>query len=256
MKLLSWNVAGLRGAIRKGFPRSVTSSVYSAVLFQETRTDSVPEGLVPRRWHAYLNPAEQKGYSGVLTLCRAEPWSVAHGMGDPRSDREGRVLTLEFSDFYLVNAYFPYAQRDLSRLGAKLEFDRAMARWIRKLRRKKPVVLGGDFNVAHEERDIARPDSNRQSAGFTQEERDWFTRFLRTGFVDSYRMFVHEGGHYTWWTYRFHARERNIGWRIDYFLVARELAPRVRSATIFTNVLGSDHAPVTIELADPSRQQS
>ncbi len=250
VKLVSWNVNGLRSALRKGLPVLLGSGQYSVVLLQETKTDFVPAALDGPPWHAYLNPAQRKGYSGVLSLCRIAPRSVIHGIGDPRFDREGRVSTLEFPKFYVVNAYFVNAQRSLARLPAKLEFDRSIERWIRRLRRKKPVVVGGDFNVAHEDRDIARPAANEGSAGFTAEERRWFGRFLRSGYLDTFRMFEPEGGHYTWWTYRVRAREQNVGWRIDYFLVSKELGPRVRSAAILGEVRGSDHAPVTVELAD------
>ena len=252
MRLVSWNVNGLRSALRKGLPGFFASRTFSVILLQETRTDSVPEELGPLGWHAYLNPAERKGYSGVLSLTRSAPQAVTHGIGDRRFDAEGRVSTLEFPRFFVVNAYFVNAQRGLTRLKEKLEFDRALGRWTRKLAAKKPVVLGGDFNVAHEDRDLARPGANRGNAGFTREERAWFSRFLRSGFIDSFRLFVPEGGHYTWWTYRMRARERNVGWRIDYFLVSKALRPGVRGASILTDVRGSDHAPVTLDLAPPS----
>lgn len=252
MRLLSWNVNGLRSAVRRGATDVLTSPRYSVVLLQEARVEAVPEFLTGV--HAYLNPAERKGYSGVLSLSRSEPESVIHGIGDRRLDREGRVTTLEFPDVFVVNAYFVNAQRGLSRLADKLEFDRAIARWTRRLRKSKPVIVGGDFNVAHEDRDIARPESNRGHAGFTPQERRWFSTFLGSGFVDSFRLFVSEGGHYTWWTYRFGARARNIGWRIDYFVVSSELRSRVRRAAILDRVPGSDHAPIELEIADRARR--
>jgi exodeoxyribonuclease III len=251
VRLLSWNVNGLRSALRKGGARLLSSREYSVVLLQEVRVDSVPDVLVGT--HAYLNPAEQRGYSGVLSISRPEPESVVHGIGDRRFDREGRVTTLEFPGFFVVNAYFVNAQRGLSRLGEKLDFDRAIGRWTRRLRESKPVVVGGDFNVAHEDRDIARPESNRGSAGFTPRERRWFSAFLASGFVDSLRLFVAGGGHYTWWTYRYSARARNIGWRIDYFVVSSELRSRVRRAAILDQIRGSDHAPIELDIAEPGR---
>lgn len=250
MKILSWNVNGLRSALGKGLLDAIKADTYSHILLQETRTRAIPEALGPPRWHAYLNPAVRPGYSGVLSLVQTPPEKVIHGLGVRSLDREGRVTTLVYPRLCLVNAYFVNAQRDLARLKAKLAFDRALERWVMRLVPARPVILCGDLNVAHEDRDLARPAANRGNAGFTQEERGWFSHFLELGFVDTYRLFVTEGGHYTWWTYRSNARGRNIGWRVDYCLVSRALIPRVRKAGILEGVMGSDHAPVTLEIAD------
>jgi exodeoxyribonuclease-3 len=248
VKILSWNVNGLRSVLNKGLREMVASRVYDAVLLQEVRVDFVPVELNGLGYYAYLNSAKKKGYSGVLSLVNQSPVSVRNGLGDPKFDSEGRILTLELPSVFLVNAYFLNSQRGLVRLSQKLEFDESLLRFVEGLRRKKPVVICGDFNVAHQEIDIARPKDNVKNPGFTPEERSWMTEFLKAGYVDTYRMFVKEGGHYSWWSYRFGARKKNIGWRIDYCVVSKEIQDRVTGSSILEDVYGSDHAPVALDL--------
>lgn len=239
---------GLRSVLRKpGFWRLVKDE-YDLILLQEIKIDSVPIELNSSGYTPYVNPAKRKGYSGVMTLSRLKPMRVLKGIGRPKFDSEGRVLTLEFEPLFVVNAYFVNAQRGLVRLDDKLEFDDYMLDYLERLRETKPLVVCGDFNVAHTEIDIARPKDNVRNAGFTPEEREWMTRLLEKGYVDTFRMFVKEGGHYTWWSYRFRAREKNIGWRIDYCVVSQELREKVMSSQILGTVAGSDHAPVALEL--------
>ncbi|MEM0271046.1 MAG: exodeoxyribonuclease III [Thermoprotei archaeon] len=247
--LVSWNINGLRSALQKGLIEVLRSRKYDAVLLQEVKADVVPLELLAFGYNCYIYPAKRRGYSGTLSLVKRKPLSVSMGIGVKEFDEEGRVITLEYPEFYLVNAYFPNSQRGLTRLGYKLRFNAAFEGYTQKLRERKPVVVGGDFNVAHTELDIARPKDNLNSAGFTKQERDWMTHFLSLGFIDTFRLFVSGGGHYTWWTYRFSARERNIGWRIDYFIVSEELRNKVVKAGILEDIKGSDHAPVFLELA-------
>ncbi len=245
MKIAAWNVNGIRSAIGKGLLELVNSKEYDVILLQEVKSDAVPLGL-DESYTPYLNASKRKGYSGTLTLSRVKPISVSYGIGDEKFDGEGRVITMEFEPFYIINAYFPNSQHGLTRLDFKLEFNQKFERHVEGL--KKPVIIGGDFNVAHEEIDIARPKDNVNNAGFTKQERDWMTHFLSLGYIDTFRMFVKDGGHYSWWSYRFNAREKNIGWRIDYLIVSEELKERVKSAGILENVKGSDHAPVYVEI--------
>ena len=253
MRLASWNVNGLRSAMGKGLPE-LLGMRFDVVLLQEIKADYVPLDLYSETgYRAYINPSKRKGYSGTLTLTAVEPLSVIYGVDDPKFDVEGRVLTIELDEYYVVNAYFPNAQEGLRRLDFKLEFDRRFEEFAQGLRRRKPLVIGGDFNVAHTELDIARPDENVNHAGFTQAERDWMTRFLGLGYVDTFRMFYRDGGHYTWWSYRSNARSRNVGWRIDYFLVSEELKGRVKGAGILKDVQGSDHAPIWVEIERGAR---
>lgn len=199
-------------------------------------------------YHAYWNPAARKGYSGVVTLTRREPVGLQNGIGSSEHDDEGRVLTLEFDDHYLVNVYTPNSQRELARLAYRQRWDADFLTFLRCLEESKPVVTCGDFNVSHKPIDLARPRANQRNAGFTDEERAGFDALVAAGFVDTFREFESGGGHYTWWTYRLNARQRNIGWRLDYFLVSAALRPRLRSAWIQPEVHGSDHCPVGIEL--------
>jgi exodeoxyribonuclease-3 len=200
-------------------------------------------------YHSYWHEAEKKGYSGVGIYSKTEPLAVRVGLGDPRFDSEGRVLTLEYADFHLVNAYFPNSQHGLVRLDYKLAFNTAFLAYCETLRKTKPVVFCGDLNVAHEEIDLANPKQNTMNPGFCIEERNWFSGMLARGYADTFRLFSKEGGQYSWWSYRFKAREKNIGWRIDYFVVSRELLPRVTRAWILDQVYGSDHCPVALELS-------
>jgi len=241
--LLSWNVNSFRTAMNKGLLELINSQEYDVLMFQEVKTSQAPLGLP---YKVFLNPGKKKGYSGVMTLTRVEPISVSYGMGIPEFDDEGRMITTEFHEFNVINVYFPNAGENLKRLEFKLKFDEAFEDYLSSL--SKPSVICGDFNVAHEEIDIARPKDNVNHAGFTPQEREWFHKIIGKGFVDTYRMFVSEGGHYSWWSYRFHAREKNIGWRIDYCLVDGRLKDRVKKADILEKVTGSDHAPVTLDI--------
>jgi exodeoxyribonuclease-3 len=243
MELVSWNVNGLRSALNKGLLEFVNFEKYDVILLQEIKADKPAEEF-SKKYKVYINPAERKGYAGTMTLTKVEPLSVSYGLGIREYDKEGRVITTEFKDFYIINVYFPNAQHGLTRLNYKLDFNQEFENYVERLRKKKPIIIGGDFNVAHQEIDIARPKDNVNNPGFTQQERDWMTHFLSLGYIDTFRMFVKEGGHYSWWTYRFNARARNIGWRIDYFVVSKELEKRVKKAAILKDVYGSDHAPV------------
>lgn len=249
--LVSWNVNGLRSAIRKGFLEQLKSLNSYAICLQEIKIDSslVPMELHDAGYHVYVNSAERKGYSGTMCLLKDEPVSVKSGINDPEFDREGRVQTMELKEFWLVNAYFPNSQRGLTRLKYKLEFNKKFLESMQELRRKKPVVICGDMNVAHEDIDIARPNENRHNAGFTDDERNWMTFFLDKGYIDTFRLFNKDGGNYTWWSYMFNAREKNIGWRIDYFIVSDELRQNVIDSRIISTVQGSDHAPIELMLS-------
>ena len=250
MRLMSWNVNGIRAALKKGFLDFVAQARPDVLCLQETRALPEQVGLEVAGYRAFWNPAEKKGYSGTLTLSRAEPLSVRRGLGDPAHDSEGRVLTLEYPDFFLVNVYTPNAQRALTRLAYRTqEWDPAFLAYLQRLEREKPAVLCGDLNVAHKEIDLANPKSNVNNAGFTPQERASFDRLMAAGFVDTFRAFTREGGHYTWWSQMGRAREKNVGWRIDYFCVSAPLRPRLKRAEIRPDVQGSDHCPIGLELA-------
>nr|BAG70947.1 thermostable exonuclease III [Thermoplasma acidophilum] len=245
-KFLSWNVNGLRAAVKNGAVSVLKQDDYFGIALQETKADStsVPEEMYHLGYHLYNNPAKKKGYSGTMSLVREKPIAVSYGF----ENEEGRILNLEFDKFYFINVYFPNAQHGLTRLDMKLDFGEKFLEYSNELRKKKPLIICGDFNVAHEEIDIARPKDNENNAGFTKQERDWMTKFLDSGYVDTYRIFMKEGGHYSWWSYRFNARAKNIGWRIDYFVVSDDIRDRVKKAEILETVTGSDHAPVTLEV--------
>jgi len=249
MKLISWNVNGLRAVLRKNFLEFLDAERPDILCLQETRChpDEV-EQLWPAHYATHWNAAERKGYSGTAVFTRHRPLNVTTGIGRDEHDREGRVLTAEFADFFLVNVYVPNSQRELTRLAYRQQWDRDFLRYLRKLERRKPVVWCGDLNVAHTEIDLANPKANVKNHGFTPEERAGFSAFVRAGFVDTFREFERGGGHYTWWSQMHNARARNIGWRLDYFLVSAALRPRLKSAFIRTEVPGSDHCPVGIEL--------
>ena len=252
MKLTSWNVNGLRAAYRNGFLDWFEAQRFDIVCLQETKIQEdqlTEEMLRPLGYHSVLNPAQKKGYSGVATYSRRKPLSVRKGLGNREFDREGRVLISEYRGFVLINAYFPNSQRDHARLDFKLRFCRSMLRLMNKLRASgKNLIVCGDFNIAHKEIDLRNPKENVDNAGFLPEERAWFDRIIRDGYVDAFRHFCEEPGHYTWWSYRSGVRERNIGWRIDYFVVNPELKGRLKRAYHQTDVLGSDHCPIALEL--------
>ena len=249
MKLISWNVNGLRAVLRKNFLEFLATETPDILALQETKcTEADVEATWPG-YAAYFNSAQKKGYSGTAVLTREEPLSVGRGIGIEAHDQEGRVLTLEFDTYFLVNVYVPNAQRELARLPYRQEWDQAFRLYLSELQGRKPVVCCGDFNVAHQERDLARPKENIRTHGFTQEERSGFGALLQSGFVDTFREFEPENGHYTWWSAMNKARERNIGWRIDYFLVSTALKDRLKRGWILSAVPGSDHCPVGLELS-------
>ncbi len=249
MKLISWNVNGLRSVLRKGFLDYLNQEKPHIVCLQETRCEpDEVEQLWPATYTTYWNCAEKKGYSGTAIFTRTRPLNVTTGMGKPEHDREGRVLTAEFEEFSLVNVYVPNSQRELTRLAYRQQWDAALLRYLRKLERRKPVIWCGDLNVAHTELDLANPRANVRNHGFTPEERAGFSAFVKAGFVDTFREFEQGGGHYTWWSQMPGVRARNIGWRIDYFLISAALRPRLKQAFIRPRVMGSDHCPVGIAL--------
>ena len=251
MKMISWNVNGLRAVLGKGFMEFFTQADADLFSLQEIKLQAGQLELDTPGYHQFWNYAEKKGYSGVAVFSRQEPLSVAYGMGQEAHDKEGRLLTLEFSDFYYVTCYTPNAQNELARLGYRMDWEDAFRAYLLGLNAKKPVIVCGDLNVAHEEIDLKNPKTNRKNAGFTDEEREKLTELLGAGFIDTFRYFYPEQENvYSWWSYRFKAREKNAGWRIDYYLASRELKDRLLGAKIHTEVLGSDHCPVELDLAD------
>lgn len=251
LRLVSWNVNGLRAVLKKGFLDFMTESGADVLCLQETkaRPAQVAEVRWPEGFHAYWNAAQRPGYSGTAVFSRVPPVKVAYGIGVDEHDAEGRVITTEFKDFYLVNVYVPNSRRELTRLEYRARsWSPAFLKYLKQLERRKPVVVCGDMNVAHKEVDLARPKANLRNAGFTAEERECFDALIAAGFVDTFREFSGEGGHYTWWSYQNQARQRNIGWRIDYFCISPALRPRLSDAFIWPHVTGSDHCPVGIEL--------
>ncbi len=243
MRIISWNVNGINACIKKGLLKFIEDSKADIYLFQEIKADkkTINKEIFNIGYNVFLFPAEKKGYSGVACLTKEKPNEVIKGIGKEKFDEEGRVLTLKFKGFSIVNTYFPHSQRGLKRLKFKLEFNKEFEGFIKKI--KNPVI-GGDFNVAHQEIDIARPKQNINNAGFTYEEREWFSNFLKKGYIDTFRYFHPNEIKYTWWTYRFHAREKNIGWRIDYFIVRKNFINKVIDSKILSNVHGSDHCPI------------
>ena len=249
MKLISWNVNGLRAAMGKGFMDTFAQLDADAFCLNETKLQPGQIELDLPGYHQYWNSAEKKGYSGVAVFTRQEPLSVRYGIGVDEFDHEGRVLTLEMPQFYLVSCYTPNSQDGLKRLEYRMRWEDAFLSYLKSLEREKPVVLCGDLNVAHQEIDIKNPKSNRMNAGFTDQEREKMTRLLNAGFVDAFRaLHPDETGAYSWWSYRFHARENNAGWRIDYFIVSESLREHVREAAIHPEIFGSDHCPVELVL--------
>ncbi len=249
MKLISWNVNGLRAAMGKGFIDTFAQLDADAFCLNETKLQPGQIELDLPGYHQYWNSAEKKGYSGVAVFTRQEPLSVRYGIGVDEFDHEGRVLTLEMPQFYLVSCYTPNSQDGLKRLEYRMRWEDAFLSYLKSLEREKPVVLCGDLNVAHQEIDIKNPKSNRMNAGFTDQEREKMTRLLNAGFVDTFRaLHPDETGAYSWWSYRFHARENNAGWRIDYFIVSESLREHVREAAIHPEIFGSDHCPVELVL--------
>ncbi len=254
MKIISWNVNGIRAALKKGFLDFFVKCDADVICLQETKihdNDIAEELHKIGHEHGYESfwfGAEKKGYSGTAVFSRIRPVSVSKGFGDKRFDSEGRTIAVEFDKFFLIDVYAPNSKPDLSRLDEKIEFYDVFTDYCNRLRKKKPVVFCGDLNVAHEEIDIARPKENVLTAGFTSEERRAFSRMLSKGYVDAFRIFNKEPGNYTWWSYMFNARAKNIGWRIDYFIASEELRSKIFSSEILRNVMGSDHCPVSLEI--------
>lgn len=250
LKLVSWNVNGIRAATKNGLADFIKKSDADILAFQEIKADKsqIPKEITDLGYMIYANPAERKGYSGTMVMTKSEPLEVIDGIGKSEFDSEGRVQTVEYDHFYFLNTYFPNSQRGLERLDFKIDFDREFMKYTQKLRSRKPVVVCGDFNVAHEEVDIARPKDNENNAGFTMQEREWMSEYISAGYIDTFRKFTTEGGHYSWWSYMFNARAKNVGWRIDYFVASSEIENRIASSRILEEVRGSDHAPLEMNL--------
>ena len=249
MKLISWNVNGLRACVGKGFYESIAALDADVVCLQETKLQAGQIDLALEGYETYWNYADKKGYSGTAIFTRRHPLSVTYGLGIDLHDHEGRIITAEYEDFYLVTAYVPNSQDGLRRLDYRQQWDKDLRAYLKELETRKPVVLCGDLNVAHREIDLKNPKSNRKNAGFTDEEREGFQQLLDAGFVDTFRHFYPDQTDiYSWWSYRFRAREKNAGWRIDYFVVSEALRPLLESAVIHTEIFGSDHCPVEVVL--------
>ena len=248
MKLISWNVNGIRAALKKGFHDFLAEHDADIVCVQETKAHPDDVDSLWPGYEAHWNWAEKKGYSGTLTLTKAKPLAVSRGIGKAEHDREGRVLTAEYADFFLVNVYVPNSQRELTRLDYRQQWDRDFLAHLQRLEARKPVIVCGDLNVAHTAIDLARPKQNVRTHGFTIEERAGVDALVAAGFLDTFREFQKAGGHYTWWSQMGKSRERNIGWRIDYFLCSAALRPRLKGASIYPHITGSDHCPVGLEL--------
>ena len=249
MKFISWNVNGLRAVFGKGFPDIIASLDADFVCLQETKMQAGQLDAELPSYQSYWNYAVKKGYSGTAIYTRHEPLSVSYGIGQEEHDQEGRVITLEYPDYYLITVYTPNSQDELRRLDYRMEWEDAFRSYLVALDAKKPIIVCGDLNVAHQEIDLKNPKTNRRNAGFTDEERGKFQLLLDAGFVDTFRYFHPEARErYSWWSYRGRARERNAGWRIDYFVTSARLAPRLRSAEIHDQVFGSDHCPVELIL--------
>ena len=248
MKLVSWNVNGLRSCLTKGFLEYVKQEDPDIVCLQETKLQPEQAVFELEGYHRYFHSADKKGYSGTAVLTKEEPLSVVYGFGDDVHRHEGRVITAEYPEFYLVCCYTPNSQDGLKRLDYRMEWENAFRAYLLALDAKKPVILCGDLNVAHTEIDIKNAKTNRMSAGFTDQERGKMTELLDAGFADSFRVLHPDEVKYSWWSYRFHAREKNAGWRIDYFIVSRRIADRIRAAEIHNEIFGSDHCPVELDI--------
>ena len=247
MKFISWNVNGLRACLEKGFVQYFTETDADFFCLQETKLSEGQLSLPLPGYHAYWNYAQKKGYSGTAIFAKDEPLNVTYGVGMPELDTEGRMITLEYPQFFLVTCYTPNAQRELARIDHRMKWDDAFRAKLAELDAQKPVIVCGDLNVAHREIDLKNPASNRGNAGFSDQERESFQKTLDMGFADSFRrLYPEQTGAYTWWSYMFHAREKNAGWRIDYFLVSDRAAGQIREAAIHAEVFGSDHCPVEL----------
>ncbi|MST89786.1 exodeoxyribonuclease III [Sharpea azabuensis] len=249
MKLISWNVNGIRACLNKGFEESFHKLNADIFALQETKAQPEQIELEFEGYHKYVNSAKKKGYSGVAVFTKIEPLAVTKGIGIEEHDQEGRVLTLEYPDFYFVACYTPNSKRELARLDYRMEWEDAFLAYLDHLKEKKSVILCGDLNVAHEEIDLKNPKTNHKNAGFSDEERAKMTELLSHGYIDTYRYFYpDQEGIYSWWSYMFKAREKNAGWRIDYFIVSDDLKDQLVDAYIYTDIMGSDHCPVGLEV--------
>lgn len=247
MKFISWNVNGIRACLTKGFMDFFNNEDADIFCLQETKVQAGQVELDLKGYHQYWNYAEKKGYSGTAVFTKQEPLSVRYGLGIEEHDKEGRVITLEFPDFYFITVYTPNSKTELERLDYRMVWEDEFRKYMKDLEKEKPVVVCGDLNVAHKEIDLKNPKTNRKNAGFTDEERNKFTELMDAGFIDTFRYFYPEQeGIYSWWSYRFKAREKNAGWRIDYFLTSASIKDRLVSAKIHTEILGSDHCPVEL----------
>lgn len=248
MKLISWNVNGIRACLNKGFSdffKEVNADIFC---LQETKCQPEQINLEFEGYTSYWNSAERKGYSGTAIFTKKQPVNVTYGIGIEEHDKEGRIITLEFENFYLVTNYTPNAKRELERLDYRMVWEDEIRKYLLELNKKKPVIMCGDLNVAHEEIDLKNPKTNKGNAGFTNEEREKMTELLNAGFIDSYRYLYPEKIEYSWWSYMGHAREKNVGWRIDYFIVSNDFRENIKDATIYTEILGSDHCPIGLEI--------
>ena len=245
MKIISWNVAGFRACLKKGFEEFFYKENADVYCLQESKVTKEQYFFHPENYYEYLFPAEKKGYSGTLVYSKIKPLNVIYGIGESIFDKEGRTITIEYSNFYLVNSYVPNVKRDLSRMEERMYFEDKLRSFLKKLKKTKPVIICGDFNVAYNEIDIKNFKSNIGNAGFTYEERRKFNQLLDSGFIDTFRYFNKDlKDAYTWWSYRKGVRERNIGWRIDYFLTSKDIINHVDNTTIYKDILGSDHCPI------------
>lgn len=250
MKLISWNVNGLRACVQKGFMEFFNEADADIFCIQESKLQEGQITLEMPGYYQYWNYAKKKGYSGTAVFTKQEPISVSYGIGIEEHDQEGRVITLEFESFYFVTVYTPNSQSELARLDYRMKWEDDFLAYLKKLEEKKPVIFAGDLNVAHQEIDLKNPKTNRKNAGFTDEERAKFTQLTQRGFIDTFRYFYPEQeGIYSWWSYRFKAREKNAGWRIDYFCVSESLKNNLEDAKIHTEILGSDHCPVELTIS-------
>jgi len=249
MKLISWNVNGLRACLQKGFLEYFQGEDADVFCLQETKLQAGQHDLELPGYHQDWNYAEKKGYSGTALFTKQEPLSVTYGIGVPEHDQEGRVITAEFEKYYVIVVYVPNAQRELTRLSYRMEWEEAFLNYVKGLDAKKPVIYCGDLNVAHQEIDLKNPKTNHKNAGFTDEERGCFTKVLANGFVDSFRyLYPETKDAYSWWSYMGNARAKNVGWRIDYFVVSEKLKDEIKDAKIHPNVMGSDHCPVELDI--------
>ena len=252
MKIISWNVNGIRAVIKKGFYEFIDTYNPDILCLQETKAHPEQVDIKLNQYpYQFWNSAEKKGYSGTAIFSKKEPLSVKNNIGIDKHDNEGRVITVEFEDYFLVTVYTPNSKRELLRLEYRAqEWDIDFLKYLKKIEEEKPVIFCGDLNVAHKEIDLKNPKTNKRNAGFTDEERSGFDNYIESGFIDTFREFEKGEGHYTWWSYMFNSRAKNVGWRIDYFCISQILRPKLAKSYILKDVMGSDHAPVAIEIND------